>query len=253
MKISATIITLNEERNLKRALESLTCVDEVVVVDSGSTDRTAEIARGYAARVVKNPWHGYASQKNYAAAQAEHDWILSIDADEALSELLQAEIWQLRQDGPLAAAYRFPRLAQYLGRWIFHSGWYPDHKVRLYDRRRARWTGEFVHESVQVDGPVGELEGRLFHFTCDSIADHLRSMERYTSLAAEELRARGVRAGLARLLLHPPATFFKSYVLQQGFRDGHQGWLIARMAARYTYLKYAKTRALNHQDTKTPR
>jgi len=241
VKISATIITLNEERNLPRALESLDCVDEVVLVDSGSTDRTCEIACRHGARVLTNPWPGYAAQKNFAAAQASHDWILSLDADEALSEPLSAAVTRLRQQGPQAAAYGMPRRAQYLGRWILHSGWYPDEKVRLYDRTRARWSGDYVHESVQVDGAVGRLDGDLLHYTCDSLSQHLRTLDRYTTLAAAELRASGRRAGPARLLLAPPWTFLRTYVLQQGFRDGRQGLLISAMAAWYVFLKWAKT------------
>lgn len=242
MKISATIVTLNEERNLARALESLTCVDEVVVVDSGSTDRTIEIANRYGARVIAHDWPGYAAQKNFAAAAAAHDWILAIDADEAISELLQAEIMMLRATTPLSAGYRFPRRAQYLGGWILHSGWYPDVKVRLYHRRQGRWVGDYVHESVQVDGGVADLQGDLHHFTCASLEEHYRTMERYTDLAAAEIRARGERSPLARVLLSPPATFLKTYVLQQGYRDGYRGYIIARMAARYVYLKHRKTR-----------
>lgn len=241
MKISATIITLNEERNLRRALETLDCADEVVVVDSGSTDRTREIACSYGARVMEHPWPGYAAQKNFAAAQAAHDWILSLDADEALSETLSAEIMRLKKEGPRAAGYRMPRRAQYLGRWILHSGWYPDYKLRLYDRRRGRWTGDYVHESVQVDGPVESLQADLLHYTCDSLSEHLRTLDRYTTLAAQELRAQGRRANAARLLLAPPATFLKTYLLQQGFRDGYPGLLIAAMAAWYVFLKWAKT------------
>ncbi len=242
MKISAAIITLNEERNLPRLLESLTCVDEIVVVDSGSTDRTKEIAERYGARVIAHDWPGYAAQKNFAAAQAANDWILSLDADEALTENLQAEILQLKEKEPQVVGFRFPRLAQYLGRWIFHSGWYPDSKIRLYDRRRGRWVGDYVHESVTVDGPVAELAGPLNHFTCNSLDEHRRTLERYTSLAAQELRARGERAGIARLVLSPPATFLRSYILKLGFLDGYPGFLIAVMAARYVFKKYSKTR-----------
>ncbi|MGB9605067.1 MAG: glycosyltransferase family 2 protein, partial [Bryobacteraceae bacterium] len=144
MKISATIITENEERNLPRAIESLRCCDEIVVVDCGSTDRTVELARKLGARVLESQWRGYAAQKNYAAEQARHDWILSLDADEALSEALEGEIWQLKKNGPDCDAYTVPRMAQYLGRWILHSGWYPDRKIRLYDRRKGRWVGDYV-------------------------------------------------------------------------------------------------------------
>ena len=243
MKISATIITLNEERNLPRALESLACVDEVLVVDSGSTDRTVEIARRYGARVMTHSRPGYAAQKNYAASQAAHDWILSLDADESLSETLVAEIQEVKNDANNPAGYRFPRLTQYLGRWILHCGWYPDYKLRLYDRNHGRWVGDYVHESVTVDGTVATLHGPLHHFTCQSLSEHVRTLDRYTTLAAKELRARGYRAGMVRLLLAPPAIFLKTYLLQQGFRDGYQGLLIAAMAAWYVFLKYAKTRS----------
>ena len=163
MKISATIITLNEQKNITRAIESLRCCDEVVLVDCGSNDRTLEAAVNLGARVVESPWRGFAGQKNFAAGVAAHDWILSIDADEALSEALEAEIWRIKKAGPQFDGYTVPRMAQYLGRWILHSGWYPDRKVRLYDRRKAKWVGEFVHESVQVAGPVGHLHLSLIH------------------------------------------------------------------------------------------
>jgi len=242
MKISATIIACNEARNLPRVMETLRCVDEIVVVENGSTDRTVEVARRWGARVISIEWRGYAAQKNFAAEQASHDWILSIDADEALGEMLEADIWVLRKEGPAFNAYDMPRLAQYLGRWIRHSGWYPDRKVRLYDRRKARFTGDFVHESVRVDGDIGHLESNLLHYTCNSLSDHLKTMDRYTSLAAEEMAARGHRAGIGKLLLDPPWTFFRTYVVQQGFRDGYQGLTIAYMAAMYNFIKYAKAR-----------
>lgn len=245
MKISATIITCNEERNLPRAIESLRCCDEILVVDSGSTDRTVELAGKFGARVIEAGWRGYAGQKNYAAGEAAHDWILSIDADEALSEDLEAEIWQLKKKGPAYDAYTVPRLAQYLGRWILYSGWYPDRKIRLFDRNKAQWVGDYVHESVVSNGRVGRLQGNLLHFTCGSLSEHLRTMDRYTTLAAEELAARRRRVGYRQLLLDPPWTFFKTYVLQRGFLDGVEGLSIAYMAALYAFLKYAKARFMS--------
>lgn len=245
MKISATIITFNEQRNIARAIESLRCFDEVVVVDSGSVDRTVEIAARLGARVIEHPWEGFARQKNFAAEQARYDWIFSIDADESLSEALEAEIWQLRKTGPDRDAYTVPRLAQYLGRWILHSGWYPDRKVRLYDRRKGRWTGSYVHESVQVDGTVGHLTANLLHYTCDSLTQHLETMNRYTTLAAQQLVAERVPIGWRHLLLDPPWTFFRTYVLQRGFLDGVEGLAIAYMAALYNFVKYAKARFMN--------
>ena len=240
LKLSATIITFNEERNVARVIESLRCCDEVLVLDSGSHDRTVEVASKLGARVVESSWHGYAAQKNIAAELASYDWVLSLDADESLSEALEAEIWQIKKNGPNFHGYTVPRLAQYLGRWILHSGWYPDRKVRLFDRRKARWVGEFVHESVKVEGPVGHLNSNLLHFTCDSLSEHLRSIDRYTTLAAQEMVARGESADLARLLFDPPWTFFQTYVLRAGFLDGFEGVAIAYMAGFYNFVKYAK-------------
>jgi glycosyltransferase involved in cell wall biosynthesis len=223
-------------------MESLRCCDEIVVVDSGSSDRTAEIAEKLGARVTESEWGGYARQKNYAAQCADNDWILSIDADEALSEALEGEIWQIKKNGPAFDAYTMPRLAQYLGRWVLHSGWYPDRKIRLYHRGKARWVGEYVHESVVVEGRTGHLESDLLHFTCDSLSEHLRTMDRYTTLAAEQLVSQRTRIGYNKLLLDPLWTFWNTYVFRQGFLDGPEGLAIAWMAALYNFLKYAKAR-----------
>jgi len=245
MKISATIITFNEERNIARVIESLRCCEEILVLDSGSNDRTVEIAGKLGARVEEASWHGYAAQKNIAAELATHDWILALDADESLSEALEAEIWHIKKEGAKYQGYTVPRMAQYLGRWILHSGWYPDRKVRLFDRRKARWVGEFVHESVRVDGPVGHLESNLLHFTCSSLSEHLRTMDSYTTLAAQEMVTRGQSLGFARLLLDPPWTIFRTYVLKLGFLDGIEGLTIAYMAGLYNFVKYAKARAMS--------
>jgi glycosyltransferase involved in cell wall biosynthesis len=242
MKISATIVTLNEERNIARAIESLRCVDEILVVDSGSSDRTREIAARLGARVLQEPWRGYAGQKNFASEKAAHPWILSLDADEMVSEELEADILALKKEGPRFDGYAMPRMAQYLGRWIQHSGWYPDRKVRLFHRDRATWVGKYVHESVQVTGKVGPLDGKLLHFTCDSLSAHLRTLDRYTTLAAEQLRAGRTPVPLRRLILDPPWTFVRTYLLQRGFLDGPQGLAIAWTAALYSFLKYAKAR-----------
>lgn len=245
MKISATIIAFNEERNIARVIESLRCCDEVLVLDSGSNDRTAEIAAKLGARVVEASWHGYAAQKNIAAELAAHDWILSLDADESLSEALEAEIWHIKKSGPEFDGYTMPRLAQYLGRWILHSGWYPDRKVRLFNRAKARWVGDFVHESVKVDGPVGHLKSNLLHFTCDSLSEHLRSLDGYTTLAAQEIAASGEPVPLYRILFDPPWVFFRTYVLKFGFLDGPEGLAIAYMAAFYNFVKYSKARLMS--------
>jgi glycosyltransferase involved in cell wall biosynthesis len=242
LKISATIIAHNEERNIARAIESLRCCDEIVVVDSGSTDRTVEIASKLGARVVETHWRGYAAQKNFAVQQASHDWILSLDADESVSEALEAEIWQIKKSGPTADAYTMPRLAQYLGRWILHSGWYPGRKVRLFDRRKARWKGDYVHESVVVEGRLGHLESNLLHFTCNSLSEHLRTLDSYTTLAAAELIDQREPVGWLKLLCDPPWTFISTYFIKRGFLDGPEGLAIAYMAAFYNFIKYAKAK-----------
>jgi glycosyltransferase involved in cell wall biosynthesis len=251
--ISATIITHNEANRIARAIRSLDCADEIIVVDAGSTDATTQIARELGAQVIEHPWPGFATQKNFAAAQASYDWVLSLDADEELNEDAQVAIARWKTAEPNAAGYRFARRAFYLGRWILHSGWYPDYKLRLYDRRRGRWEGEFVHESVAVSGPVETLEGEILHYTCDSLEEHRERIEFYTDLAAREMIARGQRAGALRRLFTPPWVFFLSYFLRLGVLDGTQGFHIARMAARYVRRKYQKHAMLREEQQREAR
>ena len=245
MRISATIITYNEERNIARVIESLRCCDEIVVVDSGSSDRTCELAEKLGARVIDSPWPGYAKQKNLAAEKAANDWILSVDADEAISEGLEAELWHIKKQGPEFDAYTMPRMAQYLGKWILHSGWYPDRKVRLYHREKATWRGDFVHESLHATGKIGHLEGQILHYTCDSLAEHMKTMDRDTTLAAEQIVYQKRKITLLRLIVDPPWTFIRTYFLKAGFLDGLEGLAIAYMAAFYNFLKYAKARFMS--------
>ena len=245
MKITATIIAQDEERNIARAIESLRCCDEILILDSGSVDRTVELAQNLGARVIEAGWRGYAGQKNWAAEQASHEWILSLDADEALSEALEAEILNLKKSGPKFDAYTMPRLARYLGRWIYHAGWYPDRKIRLYHRAKARWVGDFVHESVRSNGRVGNLESDILHFTCDSLSEHLRTLDRYTTLAAQELAASKVPVPIWSLIFDPPWNFVRAYIFQRGFMDGLEGLIISYMAAFYTFLKYSKARNMS--------
>jgi glycosyltransferase involved in cell wall biosynthesis len=240
MKISATVITLNEEDRIADALESLAWADEIVVVDAGSTDRTREIARRYTDRVLVHPWQGYAVQKRYADAQASHEWIFSLDADERVSPALRRSIEKVKEEGPRCEGYRVARRAWYLGRWINHGGWYPDYQVRLYRRDCAAWVGDFVHESVRVQGRVGRLAGDLWHLTRRSLSEHHEVLGRYTTLAAEQEAARGRSANVIRLLFQPLLTFLQSYFFKQGFRDGVPGLVIAGFAAYYVFLKYAK-------------
>ena len=238
--ISATLITYNEAKNIARVIRSLGCADEIVVVDAHSTDNTREIAAGLGARVVIHPFDGFAAQKNFASQQARHDWILSLDADEELDPDAQASICQWKSSTPGAAGYRLARRAQYLGRWILHSGWYPDFKLRLYDRRRGKWQGAYVHESVVAEGPVETLCGEIRHYTCDSLEEHRARIEFYTSLAAREMFDREERAHLLQRWLAAPWIFLHTYFIRMGILDGHQGFWIAWMAARYVRRKYEK-------------
>ena len=238
--LSAVIITRDEERHIARAVRSLASADEILVVDSGSKDRTCEIASRMGARVIEHPWKGYAEQKNFAASAARHDWIVSLDADEELDPRMQKALGEWKQTEPAAVGYRFRRRAFYLGRWIRHSGWYPDWKLRLYDRRRARWLDLRVHESVLADGPVETLQGELLHYTCDTFREHVERVEGYTSLAAQEMFEKGMTAGVFRRMGLPVWAFAEAYVLKRGFLDGYQGLLIAAMASVYVYKKYGK-------------
>ena len=238
--ISATVITLNEEANIQGALESLQWADEIIVLDGGSRDATLEIARRYTARLLHRGWTGYVDQKNHAAEQARHDWILSLDADERLSPELIAEIQSLRQTGFACRGYRIPRVAFFLKRWIRHGDWYPDFQLRLYDRRYGRWQGGRVHESVKVQGEPGVLKGEIQHYTYRSLAEYLRRLEIYSALAACDYRDRGRRAGVLSLVGNPAAAFLKSYVLRRGFLDGAPGLMVALMGAVSVFFKYAR-------------
>lgn len=237
VSISATIITHNEERHIAEAIASLSCCDEVVVVDAGSTDRTREIAARCGARVIERAWDGYSRQKNYAAEQSQHDWILSVDADERLSVELANSIaeWKCETNGASAAS--MPRRAFYLGKWVGHSGWYPDRKLRLYNRRSAQWSGDFVHETLVVQGKIAELDGDLLHFPYASWPDHLLRIDKYTRLAAAGARAKGARGSILKLVLSPPISFLRTFILRAGFLDGWRGLLIAAAGARYVFLR----------------
>jgi len=238
-KISATIITLNEEKNIGSCLESLDFVDEIVVVDSGSTDRTGEICRGNPkVRFHDLPWEGYGRQKNLAASLASHDWILNIDADERVSEPLRASI--LAADRDFYVGFRMARRNYFGSRWIRWCGWYPDCKLRFYDRRRGSFEERAVHEAVKSRDRVGLLAGDLHHYTYDGISDYMTRMDRYSSLAAAEMLKQGRRPGLQSMLLHPLYTFFRMYLLKLGFLEGYTGLLLSLLYTGYTFLKYAK-------------
>jgi (heptosyl)LPS beta-1,4-glucosyltransferase len=238
--VSVTIITLNEAANIDACLETVKWADEVVVVDSGSTDGTPDRARAHGARVIVRDWPGYPAQKNFAAAQASHDWILSVDADERVTPDLASEIRSTLQSTDGVAGYRVPRVTWHLGRWIRTTDWYPDYQLRLYDRRRATWPPRIVHESVSADGPVRYLTQDLQHYAYRDISHHHDVMNRYTSLAARQMFEQGRRAGVLDLTVHPPAAFLRNYVLKRGFMDGLPGFVVSAMNAHYVFLKFAK-------------
>lgn len=239
-KVTATVITLNEERNLEAALQSLAWADEIIVVDSGSTDRTVEIARRHGARVETRAWEGYSAQKNYAASIAANDWILSLDADERVPPALAGEIRARLETGPDRRGYRIPRVTWYLGRWIRGTDWYPDYQLRLYDRRAGSWNGRRVHESVSLAEPAGQLSRDLQHFAYRDLSHHLATIDRYTTLAAEQWRDEGRRASGAALLLHPPAAFLRNYILRGGITQGTPGLIVSILNSYYVFLKFAK-------------
>lgn len=250
--LSAAIITLNEAAHIERVLRSLSCADEIVVVDSGSTDATCAIAERLGARVVQHRFEGFAAQKNFAISLARFDWVLSLDADEELDATAQAALAKWKMCEPSAAGYYFARRAFYLGRWILHSGWYPDYKLRLFHRNLGVWRGDYVHESVVVEGEEQKLEGEILHYTCDSLEDHRRRIEFYTDKAAQEMLARGEKAGWLKRLAAPPWIFINTYFFRLGILDGHQGFLLAWMAARYVARKYAKLQYLHHKTATQP-
>ena len=235
-----TIITKNEAEDIAAAFESVAWADERIVVDSWSTDGTAAIASRLGARVVAREWPGYVAQKNYAASIASHDWILSLDADERVTPELAAEIRATLQQEPPARGFRIPRVTFHLGRWIRTTDWYPDDQLRLYDRRTAMWTGQYVHEGVKVDGRVGRLRHELQHYAYRDITEHMETIEHYTTLAARQMFEQGRRATAFDLAFQGPFAFFRNFVLKRGFLDGATGLTISRMNARYVGLKFRK-------------
>jgi len=241
--LSCCIIAMDEEDRIEACLDSVAFCDEIVLVDSHSTDRTREIAAARGARVLERDWPGHVAQKEFAIRQAQHDWVLCVDADERVTGELRSEIEGLRERGfPACAGWRFPRLVNYLGTWVRHGTWYPDLQLRLFDRRRGGWGGHDPHDRVEIESGerIGRLRGDLEHFPYRSFADHLRTIDQYTTIMARGMHARGRRVGVSDVFVRPWVRFARFYVLKRGFLLGWKGLVLAFLAAHYVRLKYMK-------------
>ena len=241
--LSVAIITYNEEKNIGRTLESVRWADEIIIVDSGSTDRTLEIARSYGEKVklFSEPWKGFPAQKNSAIAKATGDWVLSLDADEPIEPALAEEIGALLAQGPDKDGYEIPRKNFLFGRWIRYGGWYPDPKLRLFRRGKGRFEDRRVHESMRVDGSIGRLQHAILHYAYDDLAGYIEHNNRYSTLGAELAVERGRRGfSFAHIVLNPLLTFLKNYIFRLGFLDGKQGFLVHFYHSVYVSWKYVK-------------
>jgi len=239
--VSVCIITCNEEDNLRACFESVKWADDIIVVDSHSTDNTRQIAAEYTDHVIERDWLGHIQQKNFAIQQAAHDWVFCIDADERVSDDMRMAIeGQMTRGDDFYHGFSFPRRNRYMGQWIRYCGWYPDRKIRLFRKSKAQWEGTNPHDHVQVDGPVKALSGDLMHESYKDLADHMRTINSFTSIAAQERFASGQRFVLPFLVFGPCWKFFKMYILKLGFLDGVPGFAVCVSGAYYVFLKYAK-------------
>ena len=239
--VSGVVICLNEEATIERCLQSLAWCDEIVVVDSHSTDATREIARKHTPNVIEQDFLGHIEQKNFALDQASHDWVVSLDADEALSEELQGEIPRaLSTVNGDVGGFRLNRMTYFLGVWHDRGEWYPDYNVRVFRRSVTRWSGRNPHDHARVEGQVGHLDGHILHWNYRDLSEHIQQIDKFTALLAREMRAEGARFRLRDLLVRPLGRFFKGYVLRQGFRNGLPGFLVSVSTAYYVFMKYAK-------------
>ena len=249
--ISAIIVCFNEEERIERCLNSVKWCDEIVVVDSYSTDRTAEICHRFTDTVVQRKWTGYRDQKEFAHSQATKDWVLLVDSDEEVSPELKEEIEAILTRRDLFyAGYQLPRLVYYLGRWWRRAGWYPDYTLRLFRRDKGSWGGSEPHEKITVDGPVRRLNHPLFHYSYRNIEDHIQRINRFTSISSRELRREKQSWCLHDALIRPAWRFFRSYFIKRGFMEGFAGFHVAVTAAVYVFLKYAKLWELELEEKK---
>lgn len=247
-KLSVVIITFNEERNIGRCIGSvLEVADEIVVVDSFSTDKTREICDKHGVKYIEHVFEGHIQQKNFAITQAKYPHQLSLDADEALSEDLKTEILKIKNDWQ-SDGYRMNRLTNYCGKWIHHCGWYPDTKLRLYDSAKGRWGGVNPHDKFELNpgSKVGFLKGDILHYSYYSVEEHIRQADKFSTIAAKELIGLGKTVSYFQIIVNPVAKFIRNYILRLGFFDGYYGFLICRIAAHETFLKYTKARQLKH-------
>lgn len=240
--LSVVVITLNEERRIATCLDSVKDIaDEIVVVDSGSTDNTESICRRFGVRWIHQPFLGYIEQKNFASAQATHDWVLSLDADEALDETLTASVKSIMMQ-PEADGYTMNRLTNYCGHWVRHGGWYPDRKLRLYKHKLGAWTGVNPHDRYELrkGSKVGWLQGDILHYSYDTISDHIRQIDRFSSIGAQALYKKGKRITVIMIPVKAFVRFFRNYIIKGGFRDGLTGFTIALNSAHAVFLKYLR-------------
>jgi len=245
IQISVVVITLNEEKNLARCLDSVKNVaDEIIIVDSLSTDNTVAIAHRYHAKVIQRAFTGYGDQKNFADLQATNDWILSLDADEALSPALEQSILEVKKT-PQYNAYLMPRLTNYCGKWIKHGGWYPDKKLRLFDRTKGTWKSANIHEYWQLDNTAestGLLKGDLLHYSYYTIADHVSVISKFTEISAREAAMNNKDCSLLKIWIGPKWNFITNYLFRLGFMDGYYGYIVCKLSAYATMVKYIKTK-----------
>ena len=238
-KISCVIITYNESKNIRRCLESVSWADEIVVVDSGSKDRTISIAKEYAQKVITQEWLGFARQKEFACKQASFEWILNIDADEVIPPALAGEIREKTDSCSVIEGYWIRRRSKFLGRWIEHA-WQPDWVLRLFKKEKGFFEDKQVHEGVALKGKTDRLEGKMEHYPFKSLSHNLRKLDDYTTLSASQMMAKGKTQILLKLLFSPILGFFKTYILKQGFRDGIPGLILSGVHSFYIFTKYAK-------------
>ena len=240
-KISACIISFNEEKKIEDCLKSLVgIVDEIIVVDSNSSDNTVNLAKNYAATVINQDFLGYIEQKNFAVQQASHDWILSLDCDERLSPELQKAIIAIKDNVAAFDAYRMPRKTFYVYQWLNHC-WYPDLKIRLFNKQTAQWGGTNPHDHIITSGEnINQLNGDIYHYSFDSISDHLKTIDKFTEIGAEELIRKNKSFNIFSPITHASWTFIKLYVLKRGFMDGFAGFVVSTLSFMHVFVKYSK-------------